>query len=352
MSIEVRHLEPGDWGPLAAVLARDPGNLIHASPPFLDFLTRTTGAPVTVLLAEDGGSPLGALPFLTLTRPGVGTVVNSLPWFGSHGGCCVDRADPRSGTVRRTLLERFVAETSAPDILSSALVLLPDEMPFLDDYRAALRPDVEDPRRGQWTTLPVEEADVLLATFGQKTRNIVRKSLRQGFSERVTDEDWAWGFLSRIHADNMAAVGALAKPAAHFAALRRALPSSVRRLSVACLDGTPVAALLLLFHGDTVEYLVPAIVPAYRPLQPLSFLILEGMRAAVERGSRLWNWGGTGFGQSALHHFKAGFGAVDRPYCYLIRSGPEGRERLCRHREALPALFPFFYCYPYDRLVP
>ena len=132
--------------------------------------------------------------------------------------------------------------------------------------------------------------------------------------------------------------------------IRNCLPSSARRLSLAFDRDTPVAALLTLYGGQTVEYLTPAVDVDARPRQPLSFLIWKAMNEAINRGMTRWNWGGTWVDQLSLHHFKAGFAAQNHPYSYFTMTGPEGLAKLRAHRAQLGTLFPYFYTFPYASL--
>lgn len=326
---------------------------IYAHPTFLDFLTRATGGEALVLLAEADGETIGAFPHLTLTHPRLGSVVNSLPWYGSHGACLLDGARPDADTIRRALLNSFRDHLKVVDILSSTVILSHQEEPHRALYVEALSPTAIDARVGQVTALPPEpgaNSECLMSVFKQKTRNLVRKGLKQGFTEHVADDDAAWDTLHRLHSESMNAIGATAKPRAHFEALRSALPASMRRLSLAMDGNTPVAALLLLCCGSTVEYLTPAADAAYRARQPLSFLIWHGMLNAIDHDRRTWNWGGTWKTQHSLHHFKAGFGAEDQPYSYLITAPTTGLAALRAQRDELGDLFPYFYTYPYAAL--
>jgi lipid II:glycine glycyltransferase (peptidoglycan interpeptide bridge formation enzyme) len=233
------------------------------------------------------------------------------------------------------------------------MILLPDEEPHKSCYEEILRPTAVDGRIGQFTELPDDGPQLeprLLARFHQKTRNLVRKGLNQGFTERVSDEDWAWDFLHHAHAANIAALGGRPKPKAHFDALRRIMPLGMQRLSIAMDETVPVAAMLTASFNKTVEYLVPTIQPEYRSRQPLSFLIFHGMIAAARSGDRLWNWGGTWHDQVKLHHFKAGFGAVDRSYSYLVHATAENLSVLREYRHDLASRFPYFYIYPFALL--
>jgi hypothetical protein len=104
--------------------------------------------------------------------------------------------------ARRVLLDALVARTAKLRSLSWTVILLPDEEPHRDVYAAHLRHLVLDRRTGQFTFLPqkVDNPEgALMARFQQKTRNLVRKSLMQGFEEMVTNEVWAWDFLADTH---------------------------------------------------------------------------------------------------------------------------------------------------------
>jgi hypothetical protein len=332
-----------------AWLARDSRAMIYATPGFQAFLSEAAGGSIAHLLAEDEGELVGALSYGLARRDGLGALVNSLPWYGSHGGC----VGVRDASVRRALLERFRDEALPSDVLSATLVLTPDETRFIGEYEAVLEPRAADDRIGQVTPLPEAGADLearLEARLAKKTRNLVRKSLHQGFVEEVADSDATWRFLHATHAENLAAIGGRAKPWPHFESLRRHIPAEQRRLSVALLDGEPVAALLLLAFHQTVEYLTPAIVNLFRPRQPLSFLIWHGLRWAAARGCRRWNWGGTWRSQGSLHHFKAGWGAEDHPYSYVVCATEPGLRRIREQREAVSAAFPYYYAYPHHLL--
>lgn len=350
--IRVEPLSPRKEAEYGEFLLRDPRSLLYASAEYRDFLARAVGGTATYLLAlDDQDQIIGALPYFCLESPGYGTVINSLPWYGSHGGCIVSGS--RAGEARRALLKQYRMAVDAPDVLSATLILAPGEEAALAEYRDILAPPIEDRRVGQMTPLPIDSCQVeakLESVLLQKTRNLARKSLKQGFVLREVDDDGAWRFLFETHVENMEAIGGKHKPWSHFLAMRETLPANARRLLVAELDGQPVAALLLVYFNRTVEYVTPVIKHDYRSRQPLSFLIWHGMIEAIRAGYLWWNWGGTWVTQVSLHHFKAGWGAVDFPYTYLINSSPAGRSVLSANRARLGELFPFFYAYPYDKL--
>jgi hypothetical protein len=349
---EVRHHLSTDL-PLAEYerwLATRDDALIYAAPMFHRFLRAAVGGECHYLLALRHGRPCGVLPFFVRQAPGIGCLVNSLPWYGTHGACV--GVDPADATSRPALLAAFAGLVRDLRPLSTTLVLTPDETAHVADYRAVFPCSATDSRIGQLTPLPPAGDDrALAATLLQKTRNLVNKSLRQGFREELADEsEDAWRFLCEVHTENLLAIGGKPKPRAHFEALRKAIPPTHRRLSVAWLGDEPVAALLLLSFNRTVEYLTPVIRAEYRSRQPLSFLIWHGMSWAMARGFRWWNWGGTWHTQSSLLHFKAGWGAVARPYEYVIDATPDAIERFRADIGGVASAFPYFYVFPHGSL--
>jgi hypothetical protein len=346
--IDVVRVTPAQREEHARFVRACPEAMIYAALEYCDVLARIVPGEAVCLAARDRGRIVGTLPYFRAEQPGFGAVINSLPWFGSHGGCLLA---PDAGPEARAALVRAYADAaSAADVLSATLIVTPQENGALADYRRALEPSHTDHRIGQITTLPEQGAELdrrLESGIMQKTRNLVRKSLKQDFKLVERDDDWAWRALCRLHQVNMAAIGGRAKPWEHFEALRDGLPAGWRKVWIAMAEDEPVAALLLLYCNRTVEYCVPASKLEFRSRQPLSFLIWHGMKDAVSRGFRWWNWGGTWGSQSSLHHFKAGWGAEDRPYTYLIRLTERGLAALLSRRGELQTLFPFYYTHPY-----
>lgn len=320
--------------------------LIYAAPMFHDFLTAAVGGERHYLLARRGGEICGALPFFQRYAEGVGCVFNSLPWYGTHGACVgVDAGD---SAARAALVAAYGECVRKAQPLSSTLILTPDESRHVSEYLAALQHVVTDGRIGQVTSLPTGVSPTELSvTLVQKTRNLVNKSLRQGFREELGDEsDAAWSFLSDVHTENLQAIGGKPKPRVHFEKLRAAIPTQHRRLSVAWLGDEPVAALLLLAFNETIEYVTPVIRAEYRSRQPLSFLIWQGMQWAMARHYRWWNWGGTWLTQTSLLHFKSGWGARERPYTYITSATPKAVSRFRRGIAPFMEAFPYYYIYP------
>ncbi len=344
---------------VARIISADPAAQVYASPEYHAALERITGGRRVTLTAADRktGRVVGVMAFLEREHPELGRVLNALPWFGSHGSPRVDPDLGPDGTDRVAAALAGAFARRADDALAATLVLSPLDPP--ERHAAVTRafgPHGTLDRVAQVTTLPPPGGDaldrLLMGVFAQKTRNLARKALRQGFA--IADEadgadaEEAWAFLASVHAENMRAVGAAAKPTDHLDALR-GMPRGMRSLYVARDSGRPVAALLTLASGRVVEYFVPAVIAGERARQPNTALIVRAMLDAIDAGRTTWNWGGTPPANRSLHHFKAGFGAADRRYAYLTRLGSGGA---ITHEtpESLGRAFPGWFVAPYDLL--
>lgn len=346
-AIEVVELSPELEDGYARFVAEDAGAMIYGTLEYRNFLRHAVGGEPCYLVARSADRIVGVLPSFIVRHHRFGAVINSLPWYGSHGGCQLAADAPHA---RRALLQAF-SRTLPGDLAFSTMVLTPAETDHVDEYRDILSTGITDSRIGQVTVLPQcgpgEVEQCLEAVCLQKTRNLIRKSRHQGFDVAPGDDDGGWAFLHETHSANLQAIGGKAKPWSHFAAIRTTIPAAWRQLLLVTLANQPVAALLLFRYNRTVEYVTPVIKQEFRSLQPLSFAIWRAMIDAVRDGFRYWNWGGTWPSQETLHHFKAGWGAEDRPYQYVITASPAGLEAWTACRSELLDAFPYYFLYPF-----
>ena len=122
------------------------------------FLSEIIPGDPVCLLALEGNRIVGSLPYFRVEVPGEGTIINSLPWYGSHGACTLSQET--SGHVRRALLERYLESASAPGVLSSTLILSHGEEVWRSQYEEVLKPCAMDMRNGQVSELPPDGPDL------------------------------------------------------------------------------------------------------------------------------------------------------------------------------------------------
>lgn len=318
--------------------------LFYASLPYRDLLARVLGARPHYLVALDGDSVCGLLPCFAASHSAWGTVLNSLPYYGSNGGFITDGRPE----VARALAAAFVELDRGLGCSSSTVITSPFDVD-LSVFEQGLEPSFVDDRIGQVTPLPTDATEeVLFALYDDTARRNVRKARKSGVEWRVDDSADAIAFLHRAHDENIRAIGGLPKSRDFFEAIPHSIPQRHWRVYVAELNGEPAAALLVFRFNRTVEYFTPAIVEAYRPMQALALLVHEAMREATADGYRWWNWGGTWKTQLGVYRFKRKWGALDLPYHYYTRL--HRPEILRCSRAELLAAFPGFFVVPFDKL--
>jgi hypothetical protein len=323
-----------------------PNGLIYYRPCFLRFLRDLSEHLSVAYLVCRSREAIEAIFPVAVSESGSKRILNSLPFYGAHGGALV-QSGPREVQVAAALQNEFFRFFNARGGCAYTIVqnLFTDNIgPTLDEFTY-----YQEERIGQVSFLEPSKTAIegLLAGFHQKTRNAARKALKSGFHIRRLRLADALEDLQRTHAENMAQIGGRAKPLDVFAKLDSALGASASSY-IASKNGRAAAYLLLLYSGDTVEYFTPAIVDEFKSEQPLTALIVEAMMDAAATGYKRWNWGGTWPSQDGVYRFKSRFGAQDFPYRYQV--GVRDSDLLRESKERLTANFPYFFVVPYSVL--
>jgi hypothetical protein len=321
------------------LLAR-PETLLYQSWRYQNLLLDLLGCRQQSLLALDAyDNVAAALPLMAMDGP-LGTVLNSLPFYGSNGGLVGE--DP---IARSALVNTYRQIVKAEGMAASTLI----ENPLSPWDADGISYDFIDERIGQLTPL-ASSSDVeaaLMQSFHYKTRNMVRKAEKLGVKVKVDND--AMPFLLATHRANMREIDGLAKPQRFFDLLPQYfLPGQDYRLYVALLEGEPVAAVLVLFYNRTVEYYTPVVLKEHRNSQALSATIFRAMCDAAAQGYLWWNWGGTWLSQDGVYRFKSRWGTQNLSYRYFT----------CVHNSAilkvgradLLAGYPSFFTVPFTAL--
>lgn len=348
--IEVRLLTPEYEEAYETFVLSMRDSLIYASLKYRDFLRTVlpNGEP-RYLIAVEKGAVIGVLPAFLATSQKYGKILNSLPFYGSHGGLLVNsRVDAHE--IKRSLLVSLSNLEISEDVSSSTIIA----SPFSEDrelYVSLFSPTHQDVRIGQISVLPdgpddLRLPDQLMDGFHQKTRNAVRKGNKAGFTVRRSNSDDDFSWLQAVHAQNMAIAGGFPKSSQIFDQIRKHFSAEDEYcLFIAELSSERVAGLLMLYFNKRAEYYTPVIIERFRSEQALSFLIFYAMQDAVQRGCREWNWGGTATHQKDLYRFKNRWGSFDHPYNYYVRVRDQNLMMI--EPRLLSAEFPFFYLFPF-----
>ena len=328
------------------------GNLLYYTRKYRDFLHRVlNNVESEYFLAINDTKVEAILPLFVQHGP-MGSVVNSLPYYGSHGGILAHQnCSPLAVNGLKNCFDQFCLNHNA---ISSTIIENPYGCPINEVN--LLTGDFGDSRIGQLTELPhnvtdAEQETSLMSMFHSKTRNMVRKGIKAGFELTIDNRLDAFCELYRLHEENMLAIGGKAKEFTTFKTIRELFtPDKEFNLYLASKNEETAAALLLLYSGDTVEYFTPVIAAKYRSDQPLSALIFKAMTEASQAGFKHWNWGGTWLSQENVYRFKSRWGAKDKKYAYHTKVYGKLADIMNSRKSDLLSMYPDFYVVPFSEL--
>jgi hypothetical protein len=347
MTCRLSELDLVGEGAYDAFLARQPAALMYASNNYRRLLRDLLGAMERYsCIVNDQGQIEAALPAF-ISRPGTwGPVLNSLPFYGSNGGI----VGPHEHGSSKALTDRFYEIARESKCVSSTIISSPLDTPEIDKwYQSNLDYDAIDERMCQMTSLDFDDdhGNRLMASFHQKTRNMVRKAEKVGV--QISIENEMLDFVYEIHAQNMQTIGGIAKAKEFFYLVPKYFkPNEGFKIYVARIGGEPVAALLLFYFNKTVEYFTPVIHREARDTQALSGVIFRAMCDASRAGFRLWNWGGTWATQEGVYLFKKRWAARELRYRYFVKLHDKSPTR--HSRDEILAQYPNFYVLPFSML--
>lgn len=322
-------------------------SLMYYSLQYRRLLTELLGDESEYLVAVDSdNNVLGCLPIFYRNDSETGTVANSLPFYGSHGGVLADDCE-----VREKLLEEYIhvvrkRKCTASTIVSSPLVNY-DSL-----YKDKIKPTFIDERIELMTYFPYNElsaGDALMGIYHYKTRNAIRKAVKNGVEVQIDNSKDTMEFLYSVHKQNMSDIGGIPKEKKFFDLLASDYKAgSDYDIYVAYKDGVKISAMLIIYFNRTVEYYTPAIVNEYRNLQPLSLMIYLAMQDAMKNEMEKWNWGGTGLTQSSLYTFKSKWGTTETRYFYYTKIWDKSILEL--PEEIIKRKYSNYYVYPFNQV--
>jgi hypothetical protein len=322
----------------AALVASAPASPISHTLLWRDLLVGLgVGEPV-YWLARRQGRVRAALPAFVRRSP-QGAVLNSLPLVQSVGGVITAAdADPgeRAEAVQ-ALLAAMLVWSAAHDVRAACVVGGP--------YRGET--DVPAfPRPSDFRMLRTTNAIDLTRPLAP--RPSITRTIRKADGlhpthhlARTPDEARA---VYDLHAASMQRLGATAQPWALF----ERLFGEQARFVWAEVAGEMASALILLVHGQVVEYHSVGNSETGRRLQTNTWLCHRELEFARAQGRRWWHWGVSP--SPAVHDFKKRWGGQDLPFpIWGWCTGAVTAWRALTPR-ALAAMFPSYFVLPYDQL--
>jgi hypothetical protein len=295
------------------------------------------GQPVYWVALRDG-QPRAALPAFVRRSP-AGAVLNSLPFVQSTGGVITPRdAGPgeRAWAVA-LLVEAMLAFCRDHEVRVACLIGSPYR--GLGDAEAFSRPpDFQMVRATNALELSRPTAP------RPSIAGSITKARRFAPQRRVAASPAEARAIYDLYAASMRRLEVTPHPWA----LYEPLVGRGARFVAAEVDGQLASALILLVHGEVLEYHSVGNSEAGRAMQTGSWLIAEELAWARAQNVRWWNWGASP--SKAVHDFKKRWGGVDLPFpIWGWCLGDVAAWRRLTPRE-LAAEFPSYFVLPYDQL--
>lgn len=346
----INYLNEGNIHEYEKFIEETPSALFYHSIKYKNFLNKIlNNSTDKYILAYEEGNLVGCLPCFVKSEKNIGKILNSLPFYGSHGGMIISSSANNIFQIKLDLLSGFLKLAKDEEMLTATIIdhpLYPDE----DFYQQSLGDTLLDTRISQITKLALEGegdmSDKLMNRFHSKTRNLIRKGLKEGFHIYHQGGLDKMKMLQSIHEDNMQAIGGIPKPMRVFEAINDCFTyGEDYKVYFAESNNECAAALLVFYFKEYCEYFTPVINAKYRSQQPLSALIYTAMLEAINQEFKFWNWGGTHLSQENLRHFKSRWGTTDSEYKYYTKIMNEDifqyeKSKILEH-------FPYFYVRPY-----
>lgn len=297
--VNVRHFEPPDataWDEF--VQAHPYGSPFHLMA-WKKTIEETYGFLPVYLVASSGDSIRGVLPLFLVRNWLVGSALISSP-FAVYGGVLAD--SPES-------LKAFGdAVVNMGQSLGVGHVELRNAWP---EQSLGFSPVA---RYVTFTGPIAQGEEAILQSIPRKTRRIVRRSLEQGYSAKIQNDDITVFF--NLYSRNLRRLGTPSFPRNYFQALLRNFRHTVDLREVV-LGGLPVASVLTFYFRDQVMPYYAGSDERYHDRAPVSFMYFDMMRWGAQRGFQIFDFGRSRI-DSGSGSFKSHWGLIERPLPYEI----------------------------------
>ena len=337
-NIKYEKLSEENYNDYEVFLKQFESTLIYHSEPFLRTLIKSFGFQQETIILKNNDQIQAVLPLLSMEGE-LGTVFNSLPFFGSYGGIY-----SLNKSSYDNLVKAFNDLRLKNNFLSNTII----QNPFQSFNKLDFNYTYEDIRIAQFTNIDFlsDHKENLFKIFHSNTRRNIRKS--EKFKIDIYIDINKIRDLYELHKVDISKKKGIFKPLKFFMNLIEIIPPENIKLYVAYIDGKFAAGLLLLYYNKTVEYITPVINEEYKSYQVLSKIIFEAMVDASIKGFKVWNWGGTWIEQESVHRFKKRWGSKQLTYSYLTTVN---KNKLLNYkRDFILKKYPFSYVLPFDKL--
>ncbi len=335
---ELKQLTKADYHAYTQFLESTNFALLYHTPAYMDLISNYLGCEVAYWLCIEKGIITGALP-LMIASGKYGKVVNSLPFYGSHGSILA-----KTLTAQKLLQQKYNEISSGHSIAAATMISNPLQKDSIE-----IEHHYTDSRISQITDFStcLSNKGTLLNLLNSSARRNIKKATQHNIEVNIDNS--AFDFLFNTHQENMSIVNGNSKSKRFFSMIPKYFKASDSyNIYVASLNDKPIAALLLFYYKQTVEYFTPVTLSKFRPYQPMALILYKAMTDAITKGYRLWNWGGTWHTQIGVYNFKKKWGAASTEYKYYVKAN--NQELLHTTPEELLTQYPGFFVLPFSLL--
>jgi len=293
--------------------------------------------------AKENQSLIGTIPFF-VKKGTHGIVVNSLPFFGSHGGVVSS-----NNQIMKKMIQKFNEYNNENDVLSSIII----SNPFSNNeeiYQKHFNFVHHEKRFTQCSILNNETKDTLWDKLEKRVRWTVKKCLKNSVSVENTEINQ----LTSSEFYEMYKIGILAKkgrlkPKNFFELVKHHFTyKEDYDIYVAKLNSKPIAYLLIFFNKPYAEYYMPAFDNNLSNINGTSILIWKSIIDSIDRKFSYYNFGGTLANQKSLYLFKRGWNSKDFFYHYYIQADLERLKSI--DTTNILTEYENFYVFPFSSL--
>jgi CelD/BcsL family acetyltransferase involved in cellulose biosynthesis len=263
-------------------------------------LTATYGLAAGAVVVRDGGTIVAGLPVVVVTTPLRRPRLVSLPFTDYCPPLVAPGVDP-----------------------SAILDPLRAECRRFGARRAEIRAEVDG-------AVPIDAAgyrhvldlrggyDAVAAQYhASQVRRNIRRAHASGLVLRHSDEgDDLVDEFYRLHVNTRRRLGVPVQPRRFFRHIREQLIGEHGSITVATLNGRPVAAALFLRQASTVVYKYGASDAESWSARPNHAIFDDAIRTACDQGYASFDFGRTDADAEGLRSFKRGWGAQETPLVY------------------------------------
>ena len=238
-----------------------------------DTITDTFAYQPHYLAAYESGRLTGVLPLFHVRNVMVGKALISSP-FAVYGGVLA------SSDAARSALHQHAVELGRE--------LGVDYVEFRNSFPEQC---VGEPNIGRYVSfqqLTTPDENTLLESLPKKTRNMVRKSLKQPFTMRYDVEDYT-PFIE-LYSKNMRRLGTPTFPVRHFENLRKYFGSMIDVREVLLGDRVVAASLNFYMRGQMHIYYAAADTDL-NALAPNTYMYFDHLRWAGQNGCPIFDFG-------------------------------------------------------------